>query len=125
VSALPGDAWVVGDAGGNDLLKVDKHGRITVLSVLPRQPSVITAEAAAGLGLPDCVVGATYNFEAVPTDVEVAADGKLIVSLLPGGPEDPSLGVRAAGRPGGTRCPAPFLSGGRRAAGRRARRRSG
>jgi hypothetical protein len=96
VSALPGDAWVVGDAGGNDLLKVDKTGRITVLSVLPRQPSVITAEAAAGLGLPDCVVGATYNFEAVPTDVEVAADGKLIVSLLPGGPEDPSLGARGS-----------------------------
>ena len=96
VSALPGDAWVVGDAGGNDLLKVDKAGRITVLSVLPRQPSTITAEAAAGLGLPDCVVGAVYNFEAVPTDVEVAADGKFIVSLLPGGPQDPSLGARGS-----------------------------
>ncbi len=96
VSALPGDAWVVGDAGGNDLLKVDATGKITVVSVLPRQPSVITAAAAAGLGLPDCVVGATYNFESVPTDVEVAADGKLIVSLLPGGPEDPSLGARGS-----------------------------
>ena len=96
VSALPGDAWVVGDAGGNDLLKVDKAGKITVISVLPRQPSTITAEAAAGLGLPDCVVGAVYNFEAVPTDVEVAADGKFIVSLLPGGPEDPSLGARGS-----------------------------
>ena len=96
VAALPGDAWVVGDAGGNDLLKVDSTGKITVLSVLPRQPAKITAQAAAGLGLPDCVVGATYNFEAVPTDVEVAADGKLIVSLLPGGPEDPSLGARGS-----------------------------
>ena len=96
VAALPGDAWVVADAAGNDLLKVDKHGRITVLSVLPRQPSVITADAAKALGLPDCVVGATYNFEAVPTDVEVAADGRFIVSLLPGGPEDPSLGARGS-----------------------------
>jgi hypothetical protein len=96
VSALPGDAWVVAEAGGNDLLKVDKTGKITVLSVLPRQPAVITAEAAGALGLPDCVVGATYNFEAVPTDVEVAADGRLIVSLLPGGPEDPSLGARGS-----------------------------
>ena len=96
VAALPGDAWVVADAGGNDLLEVDAYGKITVVSVLPRQPSVITAEAAAGLGLPDCVVGATYNIEAVPTDVEVAADGRLIVSLLPGGPEDPSLGARGS-----------------------------
>jgi hypothetical protein len=96
VAALPGDAWVVADAGGNDLLKVDRHGRITVLSVLPRQPTVITASAASALGLPDCVVGATYNFEAVPTDVEVAADGRFIVSLLPGGPEDPSLGARGS-----------------------------
>ena len=96
VAALPGDAWVVGDAGGNDLLKVDSKGRISVLSVLPRQPTRITAEGAAALGLPDCVVGAVYNFEAVPTDVEVAADGRLIVSLLPGGPEDPSLGARGS-----------------------------
>jgi hypothetical protein len=96
VAALPGGAWVVGDAAGNDLLKVDRKGRISLLSVLPRQPATITAAGAAALGLPDCVVGAVYNFEPVPTDVEVAANGKLIVSLLPGGPEDPSLGARGA-----------------------------
>ncbi|HEY7101578.1 MAG TPA: ScyD/ScyE family protein [Mycobacteriales bacterium] len=94
VSALPNDAWVVADAGGNDLLKVDKHGRISVISVLPRQPATITADAAAGLGLPDCVVGVVYNFEAVPTDVHLASNGRYIASLLPGGPEDPSLGAR-------------------------------
>ena len=44
-----------------------------MLSVLPRQPSTITADAAAALGLPDCVVGVVYNFEAVPTDVDLAA----------------------------------------------------
>jgi sugar lactone lactonase YvrE len=96
VAALPGGAWVVGDAGGNDLLKVDHRGRISVLSVLPRQPTTITASGAAALGLPDCVVGAVYNFEPVPTDVEVAPNGRLVVSLLPGGPEDPSLGARGA-----------------------------
>jgi hypothetical protein len=96
VAALPGGAWVVADAAGNDLLKVDRKGRISVLSVLPRQPFRITAAGAAGLGLPDCVVGAVYNFEAVPTDVEVAPNGRLIVSLLPGGPEDPSLGARGS-----------------------------
>jgi hypothetical protein len=41
---------------------------------------------------PDCA-GATYNFEAVPTDVEVRG-GYLFVTTLPGGPEDPSLGAR-------------------------------
>jgi hypothetical protein len=96
VAALPNDAWVVADAGGNDLLKVDKNGRISVLSVLPRQPSTITADAAAGLGLPACVVGAVYNFEAVPTDVALADNGRYITSLLPGGPEDPSLGARGS-----------------------------
>ena len=96
VAALPGDAWVVADAGGNDLLKVDRHGRIGVISVLPRQPFTITASAAAGMDppLPDCVVGAVYHFEAVPTDVEVGPRGVLISSLLPGGPEDPSFGAR-------------------------------
>ena len=96
VAALADGAWVVADAGGNDLLKVDKHGNIRVLSVLPRQPYTITADAAGALGLPDCVVGAVYNFEAVPTDVEVAPNGRLIVSLLPGGPEDPVLGARGS-----------------------------
>jgi hypothetical protein len=56
----------------------------------------ITAEAAAGLGLPDCVVGAVYNFEAVPTDVKLAASGRYITSLLPGGPESPLLGARGS-----------------------------
>ena len=95
VAALGRNSWVVADAGGNDLLKVDAAGRVSTLSVLPRQPSTITAAAAAGLGLPECVVGAVYNFDPVPTDVEVSGAG-LIVSLLPGGPEDPSLGARGS-----------------------------
>ena len=32
----------------------------------------------------------------MPTDVELGPDGLLYVSLLPGGPEDPSLGARGA-----------------------------
>jgi hypothetical protein len=91
-----GDDWVVADAGGNDLLRVDRRGRVATLKVLPRQPTTITAEAAAGLGLPDCVVGAVYNFEPVPTDVEVGRKGRLYTSLLPGGPEDASLGARGS-----------------------------
>ena len=60
----------------------------------PRK-SGITAESAAALGLPDCTIGHTYAFEAVPTDVEAKSTGALIVSLLPGG-EEPSLGARGA-----------------------------
>ena len=95
VAALPDGNWVVADAGGNDLLKVTSKGHVSTIAVLPRQATKITKEAAAALKLPDCVVGATYNFEPVPTDVEVTGKG-LIVSLLPGGPEDPSLGARGS-----------------------------
>ena len=42
------------------------------------------------------MIGKTYRFEPVPTDVEVGPDGLLYVSTLPGGPEDPSLGARGA-----------------------------
>ena len=44
-------------------------------------------------GAPDCLVGKKFGLEAVPTDVEVGPDGKLYVTSLPGGPEDPSLGL--------------------------------
>jgi hypothetical protein len=40
------------------------------------------------------VVGAVYAAEPVPTDVEVTRSGRLVVSSLPGGPEDASLGAR-------------------------------
>lgn len=89
-----GDKFVIADAGANDLLLVDRQGHISTLAVLPPQRTVITAEIAAGMGLPACVVGATYGFEPVPTDVEVGRDGFLYVTTLPGGPEDPSLGAR-------------------------------
>lgn len=91
-----GDYWVVADAGGNDLLKVDAQGHISTLAVLPPQPVKITRAAAAANKLPSCVVGATYAFEPVPTDVEVGPHGLLYVTTLPGGPEDPSLGARGS-----------------------------
>lgn len=92
--AAYGKRWVVADAGANALLWVSRSGKISKLAVLPSQPARITAEAAAALGLADCVVGVKYHFEAVPTDVEVGRDGYLYVTTLPGGPEDPSLGAR-------------------------------
>ena len=92
--AAYGNRWVVADAGANALFWVSRSGDVSTLAVLPSQPATITAEAAAGFGLKDCVVGVKYRFEAVPTDVEVGRDGFLYVTTLPGGPEDPSLGAR-------------------------------
>jgi hypothetical protein len=77
----------VADAGGNDIVKVDRYGRVSLIAVLPSQPLKVTAVLAAALGLPSCVVGVTYRFEAVPTDVEVGPRGSLFVTTLPGGPE--------------------------------------
>jgi hypothetical protein len=86
----------VADAAGNDILEVDRAGHPRVVALLPPQPLVITADAVAALKLPACVVGLTYDFEAVPTDVEIGSDGFLYVTTLPGGPEDPSLGARGS-----------------------------
>jgi hypothetical protein len=93
VTAYGRSSWIVADAAGNDLLKVNARGRISTLAVLPVQPLLITAEMAGGLGLPDCTIGTTYNFEPVPTDVEVGHHGRLYVTTLPGGPE---LGARGS-----------------------------
>lgn len=87
----------VADAGSNTVLSVDHRGRTRTVAVLPAQPATITPEAAAAVGWPECAVGQTYWFEPVPTDVEVGPRGQLYVTTLPGGPEDPSLGLGARG----------------------------
>ncbi len=88
------NGWVVADAGANALLWVTNKGKISTLAVLPAHPITITADIAKAFGLADCVVGVSYAFESVPTDVEVGPDGFLYVTTLPGGPEDASLGAR-------------------------------
>ena len=96
-NALGAGGWYVADAAANAILHVSPRGRVSLVDVLPAQKVAITAEAAQMLGLPECTVGKKYAFEPVPTDVEVdQATGKLVVSLLPGGPEDDSLGARGA-----------------------------
>jgi hypothetical protein len=96
VTSLGHGSWAVADAAGNDILKVDAKGHVSVIAVLPAQPHTVTAGEASALGLPHCVVGVTYRFEAVPTDVEVGPGGMLYVSTLPGGPEGPALGARGS-----------------------------
>ncbi|WP_426565160.1 ScyD/ScyE family protein [Angustibacter sp. McL0619] len=97
VDSLGHGDWAVADAGGNDVVRVDGGtGKVSLIAVLPRQPLKVTAQQAADLGLTKCVVGVTYNFEAVPTDVELGPDGLLYVTTLPGGPEGPVLGARGS-----------------------------
>lgn len=95
VKAVPG-GWVVADAAANTLLFVNSKGKVKTLAVLPPQPFVITAAFAAAQKLPDCTIGVTYNFEPVPTDVEIGHGGKLYVTTLPGGPEDASAPARGS-----------------------------
>ncbi len=83
----------VADAGANDLLFVTWWGSIHLVTVFSPQALRITPGFAAANGIPDCAVGLTYKTNAVPTDIEVTPRGAY-VSLLPGGPEDPSAGAR-------------------------------
>jgi hypothetical protein len=90
VVSLGGGNWAVADAGGNDVLKVDRYGHVSLLSVLPAQPLVVSPAFAAANDLPKCTIGITYKFEAVPTDVELGPGGGLYVTTLPGGGEGPN-----------------------------------
>ena len=95
-----GRNWLLADAGGNDLLKIDGKGNISTVAVFPAQQLKITQAFLDANFPPDvdtsCLLGVTYGFEPVPTDVEVGRDGYLYVTTLPGGAEDDSLGANGA-----------------------------
>ncbi|HEV3012099.1 MAG TPA: ScyD/ScyE family protein [Actinomycetota bacterium] len=67
---------VVADAGGNDLLKVDHKGRISVVGVFPTQ----TVPAPPGFPVPE------LESQAVPTSVVKGPDGAFYVGQLTGFP---------------------------------------
>jgi hypothetical protein len=94
LARLSGGAFAVAEAGGNAIIRVSKRGAISLIAVLPAQPVKLTTAQANSLNAPACA-GETYAFEPVPTDVERVGRW-LYVSILPGGPEDPSLGARGA-----------------------------
>jgi hypothetical protein len=71
---------VVADAGGNDLLKVDRKGRISVLAVFPLR--VVPAPPFPGLP-PE------IPMQAVPTSVVKGPDGAYYVGQLTGFPFPP------------------------------------
>ncbi len=95
-TAQDGGRTFIADAAMNAILKYGKSGKLSTVAVLPAQAIKVTAPLAEMFGMPDCAVGLKYYFEPVPTDVEVGPNGGLYVTLLPGGPEDPSLGNRAS-----------------------------
>ncbi len=103
-TAQVGRRTYIADAAMNAIVKWSKKtGKLSTVAVLPAQPVTVTEamtqpnpEDPEAPVLPECTIGSKYFFEPVPTDVEKGPNGKLYVTTLPGGPEDPSLGARAA-----------------------------
>lgn len=77
-----GRSLLVTDAGGNDLLRVTKDGKVRVLAVFPFG----TALAPPAVGLP---AGAKIPVQPVPTGVIRGSDGDAIVGQLTGFPFPP------------------------------------
>jgi hypothetical protein len=91
VQSLGGHAALVADAGGNDLIRIDRNGNIDVLAVFPDEP-VSTANIKALAG---CAPTATDGFcglppmipaQPVPTSIALGWDGYIYVGELKGFP---------------------------------------
>jgi len=75
----------VADAGMNAIVSINRRGRLHTVAVLPAVPVKITKELVAGfvsqgVNIPSCAIGLTYFGEPVPTDVQKAPDGRLLVT---------------------------------------------
>lgn len=87
----------VADAGANAVFTIDTRRDTVDATVIEPVETILTEELRAslerqGIDLPECVVGARFNSEPVPTDIERGPDGLLYFTSLPGVPEDPTLG---------------------------------
>ncbi|WP_256838875.1 ScyD/ScyE family protein [Ornithinimicrobium faecis] len=74
-----GSGWIITDAGGNSVLRMDHKGRLSTLAVPPGGE----AEAPPFLELPP---GTMIPFEPVPTAAERGRDGSVYISVLTGFP---------------------------------------
>lgn len=90
VQSLGGGAALVVDAGGNDLLRVDRQGDVDVLAVFPDElVSTANIKELAGCpaGPPDfCGLPDLIPAQAVPTSVAIGPDGYYYVGELKGFP---------------------------------------
>lgn len=89
VASLGGNAALVTDAGGNDLLRIDNQGQVEVLAVFPDE-LVSTANLKTLIGCPNpsqlCGLPDMMPAQAVPTTVAVGPDGYYYVGELKGFP---------------------------------------
>jgi hypothetical protein len=91
VQSLGGEAALVADAGGNDLLRVSNQGQISVLAVFPNEivstanikqlSGCQPADVAGFCGLPPLLPA-----QPVPTSIAVGPDGYIYVGELKGFP---------------------------------------
>jgi hypothetical protein len=88
-----GNRTFVVDAGGNSLLKVNRHGRISTVAVFPATKAL----APPFLGLPP---GTKIDMQAVPTAAAFGPDGAIYVSQLTGFPFPVGGREHLAGRAG-------------------------
>ena len=111
VQSLGSDNALVVDAGGNDLLKVSKNGRVRVLAVFPdevvstaniKQLAGCPASGADFCGLPD-----EMPAQATPTSVAIGPDGYYYVGELRGfpGPTGESNIWRVSPKAAWAECP--------------------
>jgi hypothetical protein len=91
---IGGGEVLVADAGGNDLLKVDKHGKVKLVAVLPDEV-VSTENAKTLVGCPEpvspdlawvCDLPPEIPAEPVATSVAIGPDGAYYVGELKGFP---------------------------------------
>jgi hypothetical protein len=93
IASLGRQAVLVADAGGNDLLLVQKGGKVGVVATFPQQV-VSTANAKALAGCPDpvpdlafaCDLPDAMPADTVPTSVAIGPDGAYYVGELIGFP---------------------------------------
>lgn len=90
VQTIDGETAVVADAGGNDLLKIDKQGSIDVLAVFPNE-LVSTENIKELVGCPDsgadlCELPDMIPAQSVPTSIAMGPDGYFYVGELKGFP---------------------------------------
>lgn len=89
VAALTGGKALVADAGGNDLLIVDRRGNVDWVATFPDE-LVSTANVKDLVGCPNpspiCGLPGVFPAEAVPTSVAIGPDGAYYVGELKGFP---------------------------------------